>query len=40
MPGATVANSITEVWQKNLEEEFAKLREIVLDYQYIAMVFL
>ncbi|XP_046853546.1 CCR4-NOT transcription complex subunit 7-like isoform X2 [Xenia sp. Carnegie-2017] len=37
MPGATVANSITEVWQKNLEEEFTKLREIVLDYQYIAM---
>jgi hypothetical protein len=38
MPGATVASTIVEVWQENLEEEFAKMREIVLNYHYIAMV--
>ena len=38
MPGATVTNAIIEVWQENLEEEFAKMRETVLNYHYIAMV--
>ena len=38
MPGATVTNTITEVWQENLEEEFAKMRETVMIYHYIAMV--
>ena len=38
MPGATVKNAIIEVWQENLEEEFAKMRETVLNYHYIAMV--
>ena len=38
MPGATVTNTIIDVWQENLEEEFAKMRETVLNYHYIAMV--
>ena len=38
MPGATVTSTIVEVWQENLEEEFAKMRETVLSYHYIAMV--
>lgn len=38
MPGATASNTITEVWQENLEDEFAKMREIVVNYHYVAMV--
>lgn len=37
MPGATASNTITEVWQENLEDEFAKMREIVVNYHYVAM---
>ena len=40
MPGATVTNAIIEVWQENLEEEFSKMRDTVLNYHYIAMVIL
>lgn len=38
MPGTTASNTIIEVWQENLEEEFAKMRETVVNYHYIAMV--
>ena len=30
--------SIRDVWAKNIEEEFGKIREIVTKYPYIAMV--
>ena len=32
------AECIIEVWAKNLEEEFARMRQIVQEYPYISMV--
>lgn len=29
---------IQEVWQENMEEEFVKIRQIVQEYPFIAMV--
>ena len=29
---------IVEVWAKNMEEEFARIRQIVLEYPYVSMV--
>lgn len=34
----TVTFGIRDVWKDNLEEEFAKIREIVVDYPFVAMV--
>jgi CCR4-NOT transcription complex subunit 7/8 len=31
---------IHDVWAHNLEEEFARIREIVVQYPFIAMVFI
>ena len=40
--GSSAGNSESEesvnVWAKNLEEEFAKLRQVVQKYRYVAMV--
>ena len=29
---------IVEVWAKNMEEEFARIRQIVQEYPYVSMV--
>ena len=40
--GSSSSNSESEesinVWAKNLEEEFARLRQVVQKYRYVAMV--
>ena len=36
MPSA--ANVIRDIWAVNLEDEFAKIRELVLTHPYVAMV--
>jgi hypothetical protein len=38
MPGAAVESRIIDVWQSNLCEEFVKIRNLIKDYSYIAMV--
>jgi hypothetical protein len=43
MPGAgnaaaTGADRIVDVWRSNLYEEFKKIRLLVKDYPYVAMV--
>ena len=36
---ANVSNfNIRDVWKNNMEEEFAKIRNIVENYPYVAMV--
>lgn len=34
----TVNYGIRDVWKDNMEEEFAKIRDIVQDYPFVAMV--
>ena len=36
--GTKEEDSFVEVWAKNLEEEFAKIRQIVQKYPYVSMV--
>lgn len=38
MPTAIVEHGITDVWSYNMDEEFAKMREILEKYPYVAMV--
>lgn len=38
MPAVSPEYSITDVWASNLEAEFAKVRQLVLKYNYVAMV--
>jgi len=37
MPTQSGSVPIKDVWQSNMEEEFAKIRDIVVNYNYIAM---
>ena len=36
--GGDPPEDFVEVWTSNLEEEFARMRKLVLKYPYIAMV--
>lgn len=38
MPAQQTDDPITEVWSTNIEAEFKKIRKIVKQYNYIAMV--
>lgn len=38
MPSNLTNFNIRDVWKNNMEEEFAKIREIVENYPYVAMV--
>lgn len=38
MPSNVTNFNIRDVWKNNMEEEFAKIRDIVENYPYVAMV--
>jgi len=38
-PTTSEIDCIKEVWQENLEEEFKKIRVIVQQYTFVAMVY-
>ena len=38
MPSTVNNFNIRDVWKNNLEEEFAKIRDVVENYPYVAMV--
>ena len=37
-PGSTTEDGFIEVWAKNLEDVFVRIRQIVQKYPYVAMV--
>lgn len=38
MPSTVNNFNIRDVWKNNMEEEFAKIRDVVENYPYVAMV--
>lgn len=38
MPSNVTNFNIRDVWKNNMEEEFAKIRDIIENYPYVAMV--
>ena len=38
MPSNVTNFNIRDVWKNNMEEEFAKIRDVVEKYPYVAMV--
>ena len=38
MPSAITEPTIIDVWNYNMDDEFHKIREVMISYPYVAMV--